>query len=380
MRIFFFKLFCSVFFIGCVSAFAFAVQREVPENGIWTGVVGESKVVACFYRSTERTDHTQSAYFYSRYAKMIALHPDGHRKNRWIEGDGKKQTGTWDIQVQQDSITGNWSNVAKSKTLPIALERFVALSPNIGSGCDAESSVFSPPVFTTALVPGALKQWDDKEYRLLTGMGTTVSAVELLGQGDTIALLNTLLANQLRVELSAYFACPIREELSLVKKGKAAKPEYEVSILPVFWNERWISFVSRSSGDCGGAYPFSGFTYFTWDLLTGKMINPWQWIKAENKTAPEGLNRLITKRAIKQRLAFNPKEAKEENNCLSVIEENRQYDIRLSKSGFVFTQQFPHVTQACTDDIEVTYSELTPFLNKKGKEFVMGIQKTSLTK
>jgi len=137
------------------------------------------------------------------------------------------------------------------------------------------------------------------------------------------------------------------------------------------------------------SYPYSGYSYSTWSLTTGKELNLWTWIKSDKKAdsspendrnyfnyeAPERLNSIITKKAIKQRLVFNPKEAKEENNCLDVIKNNREYDIRLSKNGFIFTQQFPHVVQACTDDVELSYGELEPFLNKTGKAAVIEMQK-----
>ena len=385
-----FLLICIMLLASSLTASAMVTENASPENGVWTGTIGSSKVMACFMRDNNPAHTNQSAYFYLRYSKLISLIPDPDSKTLWVEGDNKNPSGIWKINVQHDRITGNWSNLAKTKTLPIFLNRFKSISSDNSSSCSPESSVFDPVAYSEKIVSGEEKTFNGRHYRVLSASNTTVTSVELIGGNETIAELNTLLANELRVGVVAYYGCPTSGELSSGKRGKNETPNYNSSIEPLFWNDQWISFVARTSGDCGGAYPYSGYSYSTWNLSTGKELNLWEWIKSSKKansspeydhyyfsySAPERLNRIITKKAIKQRLVFNPKEASEEDNCLDVIQSNSEYQIRLGKSGFIFTQNFPHYAQACDDDIEIIYGELVPFLTKKGKEAVMAIQKS----
>lgn len=386
-------LICTMLLTSSLAASASGSDKAPPENGIWAGAIGDSKVMACFMRDDDPAHTNQSAYFYVRYSKPISLIPDPAKKTLWFEGNIKNPSGIWTIKAQGDQITGNWSNFSKTKTLPISLNRVKSISSDNASSCSPDLGIFDPVVYPQVLSEkvafGGEQTVNGRRYRVLSVLDGAVKSVELLGEGETITVLNTLLENELRASMSAYFGCPTNGERYSVKRGKHEKPDYNSSIEPLFWNEQWISFVARTSGYCGGAYPFSGYSYSTWNLSTGKKTNLWEWIRNSKKadsspeydhyyfnySAPEKLNRIITKKAIKQRLAFNPKEATEENGCLDVIQENSGYAIRLSMTGFIFTQVFPHVVQACTDDVEITYGELMPFLTKKGKEAVIGIQK-----
>lgn len=375
---FFYTMLLLVF---SLAASASGSNNVSPEQGVWTGTIGDGKVMACFMRDDDPAHTNQSAYFYLRYSKPISLIPDPNNKNSWFEGDIKNSTGVWSISVLHDRITGNWSNPTKTKSLPIQLTRFKSISSNHSSisSCSPELGVFNPAVYPQVLSQkiaySGEKNLNGRRYRVSSALEGAVKSVELIGESETIGLLNVLLANELRAGMLGYYGCPTIGERDSRKIGQTEKPDYQFSIEPLFWNEQWISFVTRSSGYCGGAHPFSDYSYSTWNLTTGKELNPWEWIK--NSKVSESLNRIITKKAIKQRLALYRKVASEESGCLDAIQVNSQYQIRLGKTGFVFTQVFPHVAQACTDDIEITYGELMPFLTKKGKAVVEAIQEKS---
>jgi hypothetical protein len=388
MRIIY-HLICAMLLTSILTVSTLAADKAPPENGTWTGTIGNNNVMACFMRDGS-TQTKQAEYFYLRYSKPIALVPDPGNQTLWFEDNIKDPTGIWTINVQDDRITGTWSNPAKTKALPISLNRFKTISSDYSSTtCSPEFDIFNPVAYPQVLeekieLSKETPALNGRNYRGLSALGGAVKSVKLSGEGKVIAELNTLLLNELRAGISAYYECPTSGGLYSRQKGKNIKPDYMASVEPLFWNKQWISFVATVSGDCGGAHPFSNFSYSTWDLSTGRELNLWEWIKDSQKTGSasggddgydfDKLNKIITQKAIKQRLAFDPKEADEENNCLDVIRDNNQYDIRLSKTGLIFTQVFPHVVYACTDDIEITYSELMPFLTKKGKKAVMTIQ------
>ncbi len=367
-------LICFMLLILGLPALALDADDALPENGIWTGVIGDSKVMACFQRDDDPAHTNRSGYFYLRYSKLIPLASDHGTKNTWLEGDIKMPTGIWTIHAQHDKITGNWSNLAKTKKSPILLNRFKSISSNYSSGACSPEDMFDPVVYSQVLsekITFGEETLNGRRYRVLSALNGAVGSIELFGDSKAIHELNALLTNELRASVSAYYGCPTNGERHTGKNEKNEKPDYSASVKPLFLNEQWISLVAESSGNCGGAYPFSNYTYSTWSVDTAKELNLWEWLK--NSHTPVKLNKIIIKKAIKQRLAFNPKEASEENNCLDVIERNSGYQIRLGKAGFIFSQAFPHVTQACNDDVEIAYGELMPFLTKKGRKAVTAI-------
>jgi len=371
------------------SAGAMAAPTGVsrpPEDGVWVGTLGSQAVMACFehQKGSGNTDASaDGSYFYERYGKLIKLAPQAQSPGRWVERNEKLTTGVWDFHVTAgDMLEGQWSAPAGASTARLRLKRFKTLGRSDALSCEtlAQGSRFGAQkrqVSAKTLPTG-------QQYRVLSVLDGAISTLELVGEGDGLASLNERLANELRVGAANYFDCPVSSELPTPAKAPKEKPDYSSSMTPLFWNERWVSLAQNSSGDCGGAHPFSDTNRSTWALGTGMPVNLWTWIKASRKpdaspdddddyfnyAAPENLNRLITAKAVKARLAFNPKEAQEEPNCLEALTTNVEYDVTLGAKGLVFSHHFPHVAQACDDDIEIAYSRLLPFLSAEGKKQV----------
>lgn len=365
-----------------------------PEDGVWMGTLGAQAVVACFDHHKEAVAADVRAYgryFYERYGKRIKLEPQPQSPGHWVEeGEKTSTTGTWEFRVTAgDLLEGQWSGPTGAPTALIRLKRFKTLE------------WFTPLVICEILAPGSrfgaqkrqvsTKQTlpNSKQYRVLSVLDGAISTLELVGEGDGLASLNERLANELRIGAASYFDCPVSGEEPTPTSIKTKKPDYSSSIALLFWNERWVSLAQNSSGDCGGLYPFSDTNRSTWALSAGTQVNLWTWIAASHKpdalpdydayylnyAAPEKLNRLIVAKAVEARLAFNPKEAQEVPNCLDELTTNTEYEITLGTKGLVFSHHFPHVIQACSDDIEIAYSSLLPFLSAEGKKqvaFLMG--------
>ena len=121
--------------------------------------------------------------------------------------------------------------------------------------------------------------------------------------------------------------------------------------------------IKTTGGDCGGVHPFSSWSRSTWDLTTGKPESLWAWVRGD---ATSKLKKLIADRAVKSRLAFNPKEAKEKPNCIETLRDNKDYQVSIGVKGLMFSHNFPHVSQACNDSIEIEYNLLRPFLSPHG--------------
>jgi hypothetical protein len=358
-----------------------------PEDGVWMGTLGAQAVVACFKHERQGgSGKAYASYFYERYGKLIKLEPQPQSRSRWVEVGEKTSTGTWEFRVTAgDLLEGQWSGSTGASTERIRLKRFKRLGSSSSLSCEdlTPGSRFGAQkrqVSTKQTLPSG------KQYRVLSVLDGAISTLELVGEGDGLAFLNERLANELRVGVTSYFGCPVSGELPAPASVTTKKPDYSSSISLLFWNERWVSLAQNSNGDCGGAYPFADINRSTWALRTGTPVNLWTWIAESRKpdalpddddydydfnyAAPEKLNRLIVAKAVKARLAFNPKEAQDVPNCLDALTTNTEYDITLGTKGLVFSHHFPHVVQACGDDIEIAYSRLLPFLNAEGKKQV----------
>ena len=371
MKLVTFSLFAL--FLSCeVSAQAATLRPQ--EDGVWTGTLGKQEVMACFehYRGNDSNRPPYGAYFYRRYGKLIEFTPPLDPKRNWIEKGDQGSTGTWSFNIRgNDWLNGVWSAPNADATAVLRLKRVKKLDDYF-SGCHGESFLFNLEVdrhlsFKTHTFPNG--NWYRSRSTSVGKNVATARSFYLDGDGEGIASLNERLANELRSDLVDYFSCPVRSTGEVVKSATSGEqPDLSSDISVLFKSARWISLIKTTSGDCGGAYPFSSWSRSTWDLTTGEPENLWAWVKGG--ATPPKLNKLIADRAVKSRLAFNPKEAKEEPNCLETLRDNKDYQVSIGAKGLVFSHNFPHVSQACNDSIEIEYNLLRPFLSPHGMKQV----------
>lgn len=372
-----------------------SAKTDTPSlNGTWVGNIGSSQVVACFTSSNYSGNVSQGGvYFYLRYAKLIALEAGDANGDLWNEWDAKNHTGSWSVRVKHDILTGTWSNSDQTKKLPITLVRARSITSYRSSTCNSEVGIFVPDVYKQAhsvkVASGDIKSIDGKRYRQLSALDGAIKSVELVDSISSTAALNAMLINELRDGVSSYYTCHNRGEGDGKDSWKEVKHDYTSELELTFWRANWISFSTVEAGDCGGAHPFIEYTPVTLDLVTLKEINPWHWISDsrkedafsdngdyyDNYQAPEALNKLIAQKALKQRIAQFPAEAK--NGCMAVIEDNHEYQIRLGDKGMIFTPHFGHSMEACDSDVEIPYGKLFPFLTKDGRVAVKKIMKAN---
>ena len=376
-----------IFLVALLSIPMFAMGGETGKasalDGIWQGTIGKQAVMACVAQGA-------GSYFYLRYSQAIPLSLQDEKELVLAEGPKGSPTGFWRMKsVGGDAVDGTWSDKSRVRSAPIRLVRFKRLSAEHSSGCG--SYMLDKRVQLQKISVGKVSALSGKRYKKLSASDGNVTSIELLEPGAAIEELNTRLRNELSLNMSEYFACPTEGMGINGKDGAEEKPDFSSEIAPVFWNDRWITFLQNGSGNCGGAHPYSGFSYTTWNLATGELVNPWTWIAHSRKkdaspeydkyyfnySAPEELNKIIVAKAVKARLLFNPKEAQEDPNCLDILTENTEYQLSLGTRGLVFSHNFPHVALACDDNIEIPYAKLSAFLTKEGKAAVKSIMEST---
>lgn len=351
-------------------------------NGAWIGTIGDSKVIACFEQPDAMGEVPDAQYAYLRYMTPITLRPDASGDDRWHEGTTTAPTGNWRIETNQDTVRGTWWSPTGTR-LPIVLRRFQTLywtDSALICPLQSDDRTMSPLTKALRVNHGKARQVGGQRFHILSTLDGAVSSLALTGRGGGIARLNARLENELWGNVLSYLNCPALED---------GKPDYEAHIDLAYRNKTWVSFIAWQAGYCGGAYPFHGFTFSTWRVDTGDEVNLWTWIRDSRKpdadpdfdhfsinyTAPPRLNTLVTEKAVKQRLALNFGDAMNPDDCVDALRENNGYQIRLSTHGFVFNPSFPHVAQACDEDIEIPYAQLMPFLTAEGKAAVSALMK-----
>ncbi len=355
-------------------------QLASPENGLWTGTIGNQEVVACFFHFDLPQYSNDSGYFYVRHAQRIALEPRRENANVWLEGDSQSPTGMWTLNDRHgDLLQGTWSDAAGNKSVPIRLKRFKTLSRgeagSFSNGCSSEYD----PVFNAAINAriqkakisfGQPRTAFGKQYRTISALDGAVETLELLDKNEVVTALNERLRNELTVGMQEYYGCAagFGEE-----GGVEQAPDYNTSVALAHWDAHWVTFVRGAGGYCGGAHPFFESTYSTWDLTTGKKVNLLTWLEQEKTkqdeyyggdSVPDRLNKIIVEAAVKER------GEDETDECLSVIRDNHSYQLSLGGLGLFFHSTFAHVVQACDFSIEIPYGTLAPFMTKTGKDAI----------
>lgn len=391
MKYVFYFFLLSVGIASASEALEFSTPK-IAESGLWIGSVGDQQVLACLGFSSQGKLLKSSSYLYVRHAKPIALHQKEGMEGTWEEIVGDATTGFWQLhKVNEREIEASWQGIEQKKFVPVSLLRFEDLD-GTQNECFAENALYNARAikkFNAMKTEGAsILQFSGKKYQVLNLKKTNISSLEIVENISARAAINLRLRNQLQTNAAAYFECVNPDQLGAHTNADDRNSDLTVVVEPVFWNDRWLSLVSRTAGDCGGAYPHFSFTYTTWDTQTGEKVDLWRWLdfdrvkkfvvknSSQHRTQEvrRELNTLIVKKAIRARRAINGKGA-DKNNCIAEIRGNSDYQLHLSKSGIVFSQDFPHVIQACNGDVELDYSELLPYLSEQGRQYLSLLQK-----
>ncbi len=354
-------------------------QLASPENGLWTGTIGNQEVVACFFHFDLPQYSNESGYFYVRHAQRIALEPRRESSNVWSEGDSQSPTGIWKFNDRHgDLLLGTWSDVAGKKSVPIRLKRFKTLSMgdpgSFSDSCSPEYGILNAAMYAriqaAKVTVGKTQTANGKPYRTISALDGAVETLEMLDQSGAVAELNERLRNELTVGIREYHGCAAALD---EQYGEGGEADYGATVKLAHWDEHRISFVRSIGGFCGGAHPFFESTYSTWDLTTGKEVNLLTWLEQDKAKRdiydsgsfiPRQLDKIIAEAAVKER------GEDETDDCLSVIRDNHSYQLSLGGQGLIFHSRFAHVVQACDFSIEIPYATLAPFMTKAGREAI----------
>lgn len=360
----------------CCSSYAHAASLPPEPWGIWSGEIGKQAVQVCFQKTSWGEF---GAYYYLSHLGIIVLQPSHTGSSsgiEWSEDSSAKKPAAsprWMLRpVRNDRLTGTWT--VAEKELPIALVRVRPSTPD-GAACgDASFSYWRAvkPVITrsrksvdgigyTALIAKVGKHFD-----------ASLSSFQLDGAAPAIGRINAGLRATLpsRAEDSDYFGCMMSNLGSNGSDG-----EYGDDITPVLLTRRWMVIQRISSSSCGGAHPNYGVEWQTYDLAAGESVDLWTWLNpvAATVTPRNGYSDVEITPGLRTLLTQHW--PRSDDDCSDVAEYASRWNVRLTREGFAFTPSLPHAGLACVDDVELSFAQLAPLLNNKGRTNVAAIRR-----
>ncbi|MFK2891053.1 RCC1 domain-containing protein [Dyella flagellata] len=353
-------------------------------GGVWRGTIGNAEVMVCLQAEQP---FSQSSYYYLRHGFSIPLDFADNSgailneaSSNGREFDYSKPTAVWTLQPAAGRrMDGIWKTADGSRTLPIHLVRVMSLDTGNGASCDStvpndpsRLAFNAPRVASQKLsitqMPGGLRR--------IGALDGHVSMTELPASVPNADNFNHAMRAWLAEEIAGYYDC------ALSNGGSADFNEsYDISFLSPPW------LVARESYSvyCGGAHPSGGTAgYSIWNLETGKTVDPWDFLKdskwdyvkevdhcdnANNcsRRPPPKLNEILTAR-------FNEDNAGT-GDCSDSLDSGISpgYLLHMDKNGLIFSTDFPHVIQACDEDIALPWKTVAPFLTPLGKTVMQSL-------
>jgi hypothetical protein len=350
----------NVIYVGLLVFISSAKENNTPLFGTWTGTIGKAKISACF-QAEKGKYYTNGSYYYLKYRQPIRLNEISD--NLWAEPDSCE----WVIKTTTDSIvSGKWVNRNKTVSLPIKLSFMGTCKDGEESseqpcGCDLFNSHIEkmPPITVDTVKDSGYRYF--RELKVASD-NITMEWFELCGGGETRKKINQVLRKgfpENNSDAKCFYSCR-RGTLAAFGSGECDFSQITKSYL---WTAQYLEVSESNAGFCGGAHDFSGISYRTFDLSTGEEINLWSWIKRLPEYNEE-LNTLILSKSKRD------KNDPDDTACVSMLNENKIYSIKLDTVGLVFYTEFGHCCRNCDEEFVVPFQEMMPFLTSEGKSKV----------
>ncbi|MDE2596756.1 MAG: hypothetical protein KGL44_07765 [Sphingomonadales bacterium] len=336
-------------------------------SGVWRGTIGADPVQVCLQGGGFGD---QGSYYRLQDLVIMPLEPVPTAATpNWTEardGNPSPAAAVWSqITVSGNQLTGVRTGADGAR--PIALTRLAQVDTEAQPCGDL---AFSAPRATAPRLTDARKMIDGiaysvREYHAGPQFSdVSISTFQLDGATPAIRAINAELASRLpaKVEEADYFICSMANIGSTGRDG-----EYSDDTAPVLVTRGWVVSQTSSGSTCGGAHPNAGVDWSNWNLRTGQAVDLWTWLGPQYaRLTPHGTYNDI---AIMPRLrALLVKGwTRNDEGCESIGEEADSWSIRLTRKGFAFSPNLPHVALACTEDVEIGFASLAPILNPAGR-------------
>lgn len=382
-----------LFLIGYLfvtPALAEPSESKFPFHGVWNGSIGKLSITACFRDDIEK--HRSASYYYHRHLIPIELRAEGdsatNTRATWREADGILQIDS----TSSDQINGTWRSTDGSRKLRIQLTRVALSAVDSADGINpCGSNAYNEAIVASVkTIHGPVVSVGNVKYRVVTDALPSErgndykrrqqywETIELFGNDPSIEVINKSIRDRIGKQGQMGLSCRSTAMNNTAGEGIDFQ-EVGVAILG-----RWIRVTRRSVVDCRESSIQSSEETYMWNLTSGKQESMFSWIKgaeAANKgddiltegKLPDALNNFIASRFGQgdpgSHLSMNDLE-----RCYGPNQSGSySYQLKLVSDGIIF--EIPTTSNGtCGDSFKLTFKELRPFLNRKGRQFAAELQ------
>ncbi|MBB5205133.1 hypothetical protein HNQ51_002452 [Inhella inkyongensis] len=379
--------------IGCLfatPALAEPSQSKSPFHGVWNGSIGKLSIRACFNDDIE--GRRSASYYYHRHLIPIELRAEGDSATNtsatWREADGILQIES----TSSDQIKGTWRSTDDSRKLAVQLTRVALSAADSADGMNpCGSNAYNEAIVASVkTIHGPVVSVGNVKYRIVTdalpsGRGSDYKGrqqywetIELLGNNSAIAAINKSIRERIEKQGQMGLSC---RSIAMNDTAGEGIDFQEVGVAVV---GRWISVTRQSVVDCRQSSIHLSERTYTWDLTTGKQESLFSWIKGAEAVndgdhlltegkLPDALDNFIASRFGQGdpgvHLSMDDLE-----RCYGQHQPGSySYQLKLASDGIVF--EIPTTSNgSCGEAFKLSWKELKPFLNRKGRQFAAEIQ------
>lgn len=354
------KNFVFLFLATALSGLSLAcIASECLTKGSWAGTIGNASMTMEFqevtiYSDTKESEQINGRYYYKNNLSDLIL-KQNNTKNGWDEYDTNNQTtGHIDaFKCDGDLLTAQWQSADKKTTLPLVASRVKGYSSK-----RLEKIQFAV----------SAKVFNHRQYQMISLPKIKSKGLLLIGKYKGIKKINQHLKEEFRSDVEAEIEC--------VSFGRMGNRDFESesTYSVIDWNNAFITISYTLSNYCGGMHPNIGESKSVYNLITGELQNTSLWLNNTYQTENHNieketpLGKLLSKAYLKQRVSTGdtPQDAE---SCLDSI---NFYSTGLWTNGkeIFFKPDAPYIAMPCTDEIELTYKQVEPFLSPAGKSAV----------
>ncbi|CAN7496163.1 hypothetical protein [Polaromonas sp. LjRoot131] len=305
---------------------------------------------------------TYGRYYYRENLSDLVLVSTNSLATEWQESDSKgKQTGRAYFNCEPGKLQGIWMSADESKTLSI----------------NAVSST-SYDARRTARLPLKVRKtqtWGSRSIDTVFVNGIpSLNSLRLRGEGPGIQRVNRLLQKDLADNVNSHLRCVAGS----LATGRFEDPwGDELDQQAVFWAGDVLSVQTSYGGYCGGAHPYHGQSYQTYDTSTGKAIPIANWLDTAYRKKVD-LESTLGK-MIKAKLLGGKKSPEglptDERECVEEALTKAAYITAIEKQGIGFSFPFSYAMSPCQLDHFIPWTKMRPFLSEEGKRLLNEIER-----
>jgi hypothetical protein len=360
-------IFGLIVFAAALLAGPAAAKPDTGLAGVWQGTLGAQPVRVCF---NTRESGSFGQYFYLRHLVAIPLQQPDDGNRTFVEGytENDSKAARWTIDAASgDRLAGNWTQVGKK--LPIVLARVPGTRLKEDE-TPCGSMAFQQPrlegvrtIAKPAIKDGVRYTRLILDHRGRFGDSIAVESFALAGDTPATRKINAALRKPLAGEPDGWLAC-VRMAADASPNAADNLETYE----PRLFSRRWLVVMNHWDGFCGGAHPDSSNAPMVFDLTTGAEVEVFDWFsdKAVKREPVEGYPTLVTLQPQFRSLVLGRWKGSDAD-CDDAIRTQDYWHAELTRTGFTFTPDLPHVVQACGENFAVPFASLQPYLNDQGK-------------